>query len=169
MIRTALIINHPPGLILSAISSVISSTPPLNMPSLFPTLVNYALPSGSPYTGPELSMLPNQLTPKDPPDKTIPDPSSPLLLLLFATTNVMPKNAPSGTFIVTTSVTYETTSGSPYPGLTPSNIPSKVSSKNPPDKTYPDLLSPSSMILTITTATYIKKPTANPSIPQIKL
>ena len=89
------------------------------MTSLLPTLVPSELPCGSPSIGTEISRLPTQVNQKDPPDKTIPDPSSTPGLILSATPNVIPKKSSSEPCLVSTSVPYETPSGPPSPGLIP--------------------------------------------------
>ena len=92
------------------------------MPSLFPTLFPSELPSGPPYTGPAISRLPTQVTPKEPTDKTILGTSSTPGFILSETPNTMPNTSPPEPCIVPTSFHYEKPNGSPSTCLTPSRF-----------------------------------------------
>ena len=149
--------SYPPSFLLSVTPSVISVTSLSYMPSLFPTPITSELPTGSPSTDPAPSWLPTQVTSNNPPDKTIPDTSSMPVFPLSAAPNVITNTYPLVPCLLPTSVPYETPIGSPSPGPKTSRFLSLATSNDPPDKTDPDTSSPLSMILTVTTATTIKK------------
>ena len=88
--KTFLDHSSPPSFLLSTTLVLIPITSPSDITSLLPTLLPSVLLVVSPYPGPELSILPTQLTPKETPDKTSPGSSSTPGLLISATPNVMP-------------------------------------------------------------------------------
>ena len=131
-----------------------------------PTLVCFELLVGSPYPGSASSRLPTQIPSNDTPAKTRPDPSSTPGLILSAALHVVPNTSPSGPCLVPTYVPIKIYSESPSPGPTPSMYPSLETPNYQPDKNDPAPLSPSSIILTETTATPFKHPTEYPSVVQ---
>ena len=84
-------------------------------------------------------------------------------LLLSADPTVIANNSPSGTFIVPTSVLYETSSGSPSLGLTSSRLQPKSPQNYLPDNTDPTPSSPLGILLSTNKYTPLKRPKENSS------